>query len=392
MASGANPGKTKLTVRSQDGAYEDTRNIICYDKFGTPSAPDIESITPTTVTVAEPDDSGIFTYEYSKDKTNWQRSNVFSGLSPETSYTFYIRMVGTVYYLTSDASAGTTVRTETKKLTAPSAPTVASKTATSVTLNTISGCEYSKDKVNWQKSPTFTGLKYSTYYTFYARKAASGDYNASDASTGTSVKTNPLTDATVSAEGIFVSSTSPTVVAGCVTKKSQSSADVEYRWLAFNEESPNGWFEVSPWTKNNEWINWKPATYGNYVLVCYARVVGNEEASLIQISTGVETHPYIKGKCQMSYTGEGGGYLIGVESYDNPNQSYRYEMLILDCTLLAQGLPAWTYTTGKCGVSEGNALWTIWQPEYGYYWTLFRVFDKNGTLIDEECYGFQNIY
>ena len=93
----------------------------------------------------------------------------------------------------------------------------------------------------------------------------------------------------------------------------------------------------------------------------------------------------------MPYWGPGGGWLIGVETYDNPNNSYQYEMLILDCNLYVQGLPAWTYTTGKCG-STGNALWTIWQPQYGYYWTLFRVYDKNGNLLDEECYGFANVF
>ena len=47
--------------------------------------------------------------------------------------------------------------------------------------------------------------------------------------------------------------------------------------------------------------------------------------------------------------------------------------------------------TGKCGVASGKALWVVWQPVYGYYWTLFRVYDKNGNLIDEICYGFENI-
>ncbi len=108
-------------------------------------------------------------------------------------------------------------------------------------------------------------------------------------------------------------------------------------------------------------------------------------------STNTNQKKYIKGICQMPYTGEGGGYLIGIESYDNPNQSYQYEMLILDCTLYAQGLPAWIYTTGKCG-APGNCLWTIWQPQYGYYWTLFRVFDANGNMLDQECYGFANVY
>ena len=93
----------------------------------------------------------------------------------------------------------------------------------------------------------------------------------------------------------------------------------------------------------------------------------------------------------MPYTGEGGGYLIGIESYDNPNHAYQYEMLILDCNLYMQGKDAWVYTTGRCG-AEGNCLWTVWQPQYGYYWTLFRIYDSStGELIDEACYGFENV-
>ena len=37
----------------------------------------------------------------------------------------------------------------------------------------------------------------------------------------------------------------------------------------------------------------------------------------------------IKDTCQMPYSE--GGYLIGVETYDNPDNSYKYEILILDC-------------------------------------------------------------
>ena len=68
-----------------------------------------------------------------------------------------------------------------------------------------------------------------------------------------------------------------------------------------------------------------------------------------------------------------------------------YELLILDCTLLSKGEPAWIYTTGKNTVEYGNAFWAVWKPQYGYYWTLFRVFDEEGSIIDEKCYGFVNI-
>lgn len=71
----------------------------------------------------------------------------------------------------------------------PAAPVKANRTSTSVTLNEISGCVYSKDKVNWQESATFSGLQPYTSYTFYAKKVASGYYRESAVSAGTTIKT-----------------------------------------------------------------------------------------------------------------------------------------------------------------------------------------------------------
>lgn len=194
--------------------------------------------------------------------------------------------------------------------------------------------------------------------------------------------------AVVSNPGIYLAEVSKTDILAGMTYQITEKADVEFSWYV--SEDGNQWACVQGWKENDEWIRWTPDRYGDYTLRCIARVQGNP-SSVIDTSVPISFHPYIKGKCQMPYTGEGGGYLIGVETYDNPNQSYTYEMLILDCTLLAQGKDAWIYTTGRCGVAQGNALWTVWQPQYGYYWTLFRVYDADGNLIDEACYGFQNI-
>ncbi len=65
---------------------------------------------------------------------------------------------------------------------APAAPTKASATKTSVTLNAVSGCEYSKDGTTWQDSTEFTGLLPGTEYTFYQRVKATANTNVSSAS------------------------------------------------------------------------------------------------------------------------------------------------------------------------------------------------------------------
>ena len=63
--------------------------------------------------------------------------------------------------------------------TAPSAPTLSYSTATSITLYTISGCEYRRDYGAWQASTTFNELIPNTQYRFEARKIETDNYFAS---------------------------------------------------------------------------------------------------------------------------------------------------------------------------------------------------------------------
>ena len=196
----------------------------------------------------------------------------------------------------------------------------------------------------------------------------------------------PHSDGTIKTNGIYCASNYPSIQAGISIEKSNEEDDVEYRWVACDSNNPLVWFEVSPWKLNNNWMSWTPEKSGSYVFVCYARVVGNEEASEIQSAFGTEYHKAIKAVCQMPYDG---GFLVGIESRDNPNNSYKYEMLVLDCALLSAGYPyPWIHSTGKMNTGGGDTAWTIWQPRSGYYWTLYRIYDVNGNILDEECYGF----
>lgn len=251
------------------------------------------------------------------------------------------------------------------------------------TKNVTAGAQYGD-----LPTPTRDGMNFTGWYT-----EANGGSKI-EASTNVSVTSNQTlyahweanpVDISGQGTGIFIMSLDGNgIFAGMTTTSLTDKADTEYRWLYYQD---GNWKTVQDWQTGNEWLSWKPEKSGDYVIVAQARSV-SDHARTEQASTGFTYHPQIKGKCQMPYTGEGGGYLIGMESYNN--QGYTYEMLILDCTLLAEGKDAWTYTTGRCG-AEGNAFWTVWQPQYGYYWTLFRVYDGNGNIIDEDCYGFENI-
>jgi predicted TIM-barrel fold metal-dependent hydrolase/uncharacterized membrane protein YgcG len=71
-----------------------------------PGAPTLASKTHNTVTL-----TANAAYEFSKDGTTWQASNVFGGLTASTAYTFYQRIAATADTETSAVSTGFSVAT-----------------------------------------------------------------------------------------------------------------------------------------------------------------------------------------------------------------------------------------------------------------------------------------
>jgi hypothetical protein len=75
----------------------------------------------------------------------------------------------------------------------PDAPTLADKTSTSITLNTINGAQYRNGSTGeWQDSPLFNGLTPNTDYIFYVRLKANNTHDESLVSGGLSVVTNEI--------------------------------------------------------------------------------------------------------------------------------------------------------------------------------------------------------
>lgn len=106
-----NVGTYTVVVTAKDGS--------CFTGSGTktytitkatpsaPAAPTRAGSTKNSITLTAHDG-----YQYSKDGTNWKDSNVFSGLSPGTEYSFYQRVKGTVNTEESPASAAAKFRTD----------------------------------------------------------------------------------------------------------------------------------------------------------------------------------------------------------------------------------------------------------------------------------------
>ncbi|NLW79766.1 MAG: hypothetical protein GXY32_10205 [Ruminococcaceae bacterium] len=131
-----------------------------------------------TITAAEPESGKKFNY--------WTTSDIgYSAFADRyaahTTFTMPAKNVA--------VTAGYTNTTKGSQ-TAPGAPTLASKTSTTVTLNSIDGAEYQRGSGAWQDSPVFTGLSPNTTYYFYARMKETDTHKASSRSSSLSVRTD----------------------------------------------------------------------------------------------------------------------------------------------------------------------------------------------------------
>jgi hypothetical protein len=121
----------------------------------------------------EPDDSKVFTVV---PKTNLE-AGTFS-ITITVSGTNDLRASFDVFFTVKKA-----------RRMAPLAPTLADRTATSITLNVIAGAEYRNGSGEWQDSPVFENLIPHTTYVFYARMKETDTHETSPASSSFSVAT-----------------------------------------------------------------------------------------------------------------------------------------------------------------------------------------------------------
>lgn len=167
---------------------------------------------------------------------------------------------------------------------------------------------------------------------------------------------------------------------------SGSDPSPQIRWQSYNLDTKK-WELISDWSPGN-WSSWKPKK-GNYWLhVEIKDSKGKILSETINFAVDRNYPVYINGKYQ-GPNPYGAGWLIGVSSNINPQQKYKYELLILDCSKYAAGDPyPWIYGTGLKTLSSGRTFWTTWDPPHsGYYWTYFRIYDENDTLVEDQCYG-----
>ncbi len=143
--------------------------------------------------------SGTITY-------TWQRAGATVGTGQ--SYTPGSADIGQVLTLivttseqTGSLSASTAAVLKAENANVPAAPTMASATATSITLNAVAGYQYSLGGVYWQDTTTFHNLVAGSTYTFYQREAESTTAFASAPSAGVNFTTVSGLTGTILASG-----------------------------------------------------------------------------------------------------------------------------------------------------------------------------------------------
>ncbi|MDR2973067.1 MAG: T9SS type A sorting domain-containing protein, partial [Bacteroidales bacterium] len=135
--------------------------------------------------------------------------------------------------VTSPATASVTKATQT----APPAPTLASATSNSITLNTVTGCEYNINGGAYQTSSTFTGLALSTSYSFTQRLAETATHFASPESP----KANFSTTETGGEAPVIISTSLPDGIVGELYSQTlQATGTQPIRWKLIDGSLPKG--------------------------------------------------------------------------------------------------------------------------------------------------------
>jgi hypothetical protein len=140
------------------------------------------STSPLNVNYQVDEDKVIFVkfaeYEYSIDGVNYQEGSSFMNLSPNTSYTFYIRTMETEQANPSAPLIVTIVTLKTKNTTPSSAAIVVY--GNTITIEANEAFEYSLDGITYQTSNQFVDLETMVRYTVYVRTKETTEFSPSN--------------------------------------------------------------------------------------------------------------------------------------------------------------------------------------------------------------------
>ncbi len=172
-----------------------------------PSAPVPTKTTSSTITV-----EAVTGVEYacvatgSSEEFVWGSKTTFENLAPETSYTVYARLPENDDYYASAKASITLTTLKAGDTEIPAAPVLKDKNNTSITVDAISGYEYSIDNGNtWNSTGVFTGLESNKLYSIITRKAF--DASVQDPNPASEESLDVFTNKRANYEAAFANST-----------------------------------------------------------------------------------------------------------------------------------------------------------------------------------------
>ncbi|MCL2290623.1 MAG: leucine-rich repeat protein, partial [Bacteroidetes bacterium] len=246
---------------------------------------------------------GTLTYQWRRGTTN------ISGATNST-YSLVQADIGSVINVVVTAancsgsvtSPNTASVAKAPNTTLPPTPTKLSSTSTSITLHTVSGCEYNINGGAYQSSPIFGGLTPSTAYTFTQRYAETATHLASPASSSatfsTEAGTPPVLSGTVAITGSAVFGQNLTAIPNLTSTPPGDLGALTYQWK--RSDVPIG-SNVPNYTLTQEDIG-STITVTVTAANCTGSVTSNPTAVVTKATQTAPAAPILSGKTPTSIT------------------------------------------------------------------------------------------
>jgi len=179
----------QFTIMVNKATLSGTASISGDVSFGKTLTAVTTSLTSSPVIPA----LGAFSYQWRRETTDipGATASTYTLVQADIGQTINVQI--TAANCTGTVTSSNTAPVTKATPTAPEAPTMLSNTATSITLNTIIGCEYNINGGAWQSTTTFSGLNPNTSYAFTARLVETATHFVSPASTVANISTDQAT-------------------------------------------------------------------------------------------------------------------------------------------------------------------------------------------------------